>query len=47
MPDHAERKPEDTEDVSEETTENKPLGLIQYPAEPGKTQYGTYQNPHK
>jgi len=47
MSEHPERKPEEAEEANEETTENKPLGLIQYPAKPGQTQYGTYQNPNK
>ncbi len=27
--------------------EEKPLGFMQYPAPPGQTEYGTYQNPNK
>jgi hypothetical protein len=45
MSEHPE--PEETEEAKEETTENKPLGLFQYPPPPGQTEYGTYQNPHR
>jgi hypothetical protein len=27
--------------------EQKPQGFMQYPAPPGQTEYGTYQNPNK
>jgi hypothetical protein len=45
MSEHPE--PEQTEEANEEATENKPLGFFQYPAPPGQTEYGTYQNPHR
>jgi hypothetical protein len=47
MSDQLEPKPEETEEAEEEATENKPLGFVQYPAPPGQTEYGTYQNPNK
>ncbi len=47
MPDQTEPKPEENEEAQEEAAQNKPLGFVQYPAPPGKTEYGTYQNPNK
>jgi hypothetical protein len=47
MPDQPEPNPEETEEATEESAPNKPVGFVQYPAKPGQTQYGTYQNPHK
>ena len=46
MSDHADPKPEETDEAQEEAPENKPLGLIQYPPPPGQTPYGTYQHRH-
>jgi hypothetical protein len=47
MPDQPEPQPEETEEEANEA-QNKPLGFAaQYPAKPGQTQYGTYQNPNK
>ena len=45
MPDQPEDQ--DTEETQDESAEAKPLGLVQYPAPSGQTQYGTYQNPNK
>jgi hypothetical protein len=45
MPDEPEPTPDENEEANE--AENKPLGLISYPAKPGQTPYGTYQNPNK
>lgn len=47
MSDHPEPQPEETEETSEEPAENKPLGFVQYPAPPGQTEYGSYQNPNR
>jgi hypothetical protein len=47
MSDHPEPPPEETEETSEEPAESKPLGFVQYPAPPGQTEYGTYQNPNR
>ena len=47
MPDETEPKPEETEEADEETAQNKPLGFVSYPAKPGQTPYGTYQNPNR
>lgn len=46
MTEQPDPKPEDTEEANEESAENKPHGLVQYPAPPGQTEYGTYQNRH-
>jgi hypothetical protein len=47
MPDQPEPNPEENEEANEESAQNKPLGFTSYPAKPGQTQYGTYQNPNK
>jgi hypothetical protein len=47
MPDQPAPEPEETEEAKESEAANKPLGFFQYPAPPGQTEYGTYQNPHK
>jgi hypothetical protein len=50
MSDHAEPKPAqptETTEAEEQATENKPLGLVQYPAPPGQTEYGSYKNPNR
>jgi hypothetical protein len=45
MPDQPEPNAEETQ--NEDNAENQPHGLIQYPAPPGQTEYGTYQNKNK
>lgn len=47
MSDQPEPEPKVTEEAKEEATEDKPLGFVQYPAPPGQTEYGTYQNPNR
>jgi hypothetical protein len=47
MSEHPEPKPDETEEAAEDAAEKKPLGFAQYPAPPGQTEYGTYQNPNK
>jgi hypothetical protein len=47
MSDHPEPQPDETEEANEEPAENKPLGFVQYPAPPGQTEYGSYQNPNR
>jgi hypothetical protein len=46
MPDQPEPNAEENEEETSEA-QNKPLGFTSYPAKPGQTQYGTYQNPNK